>query len=86
MELEKNDKYIFPNNIENPKEKKIFLKKIINKENSDIFDCWNSFEKCLLDKNKGYGSCKKSKVYLYHEALIENKDNCKDSGRDFKDK
>ena len=80
------DKYIFPNNIEEKGEVEDFFEKIINKENSDIFDCCNSFEKCLLDKNKGYMiPAKKSKVYLYHEALIENKDNCKDSGRDFKD-
>lgn len=78
------DKYIFPNNVEVNGEVEDFFEKIINEENSDIFDCWNNFEKCLLDKNKGYMiPAKKSKIYLYHEVLLKEK--YKDPERDFKD-
>ena len=54
-----------------------------------IFECWDSFENCLTGKNKGYNiPAKKSKIYVYHEALHGDtnteKEKCKDKMRDFK--
>lgn len=85
------DKYVFPNNEDQEGEVEDFLENIINPKNLDIFDCWNLFENCLTVKDKGYKvPAKKSKIYLYHESLYGNtsseKNKCKDSGRDFKDK
>jgi hypothetical protein len=78
------DKYVFPNNKDAEGEVEDFLEKIINKNNSDIFECWDSFENCLNNKEKRYLiPAKKSKIYLYHEALL--KDKFKDPERDFKD-
>lgn len=78
------DKYIFPNNKVAEGEVEDFLEKIINKNNSDIFECWDKFENCITDKEKNYIiPAKKSKIYLYHEALL--KDKFKDPERDFKD-
>ena len=84
------DKFIFPNNKEDEGEVEDFFEKIINQKNSDIFNCWNEFEDCLTKKEKGYNiPAKKSKIYVYHEALHGNtkseKDKCKDKGRNFKD-
>ncbi len=84
------DKFIFPNNKEKEGEVEDFLEKVINPENADIFECWNSFEECLVKKEKGYNiPAKKSKIYLYHEVLHANtsagKEKCKDKGRNFKD-
>lgn len=78
------DKYIFPNNKDLQGEVEDFLEKIINQNNSDIFECWNGFENCLKNNEKGYLiPAKKSKIYLYHETLLKNK--YKDPERDFKD-
>ncbi|HEY6143626.1 MAG TPA: DUF3226 domain-containing protein [Flavobacterium sp.] len=87
----KYDKYIFPNNEDQKGEVEDFLENIINPKNSDIFDCWNLFENCLSTKDKRFNvPAKKSKIYLYHESLHGNssaeKNKCKDSGRDFKNK
>lgn len=84
------DKYIFPNNHDAVGEVEDFLQNIINPNNSDIFDCWNAFENCLSSKHKSFNvPAKKSKIYVYHEALhgdsSAEKEKCKDNGRDFKD-
>lgn len=83
------DKYIFPNN-KDEGEFEDFLEKIINTNNSSVFECWEGFENCLTAGYKNFNiPAKKSKIYLYHEVLhrntIKEKDKCKDSGRDFKD-
>jgi hypothetical protein len=85
---EKYDLFVFPNNKEEFGEVEDFLEQIINMENNDIFECWNGFEECLTKKNKGYNiPAKKSKIYLYHEALHgntnEEKNKCKDKERNF---
>ena len=46
------DKFIFPNDDKNEGELEDLLEKVINPKNSDIFECWNSLEKCLIDKEK----------------------------------
>lgn len=79
------DKYVFPNNSDDG-EVEDFFENIINKENSDIFDCWDQLEECIANKNKDYLiPAKKTKIYMYHEVLLSDKDKCKDAGRDFKD-
>lgn len=65
------------------------LENIINKEHSQIFECWNEFESCL-SKNKSLTiPAKKSKIYSYLECLHgitnQEKDKCKDPNRDFQD-
>ncbi len=84
------DKFIFPNNSKEEGEVEDFLEKVINPKNSDIFECWNSFEECITKKGKGYNiPAKKSKIYVYHEVLHENtsagKEKCKDKKRNFQD-
>lgn len=81
--------FVFPNNVEKTGEVEDFLEKIINPKNKDIFDCWDNFESCLKSKNQSYNlPAKKSKIYVYHEALHGNssseKEKCKDKSRDFK--
>lgn len=65
------------------------LENVINKQHSQIFDCWNEFENCL-SKNKSLTiPAKKSKIYSYLECLHgvtnQEKDKCKDPYRDFQD-
>ena len=79
------DKFIFPNNNEKEGEVEDLLENVINPKNSDIFECWNSFEDCLAKKDKNYNvPAKKSKIFLYLESLNQ-KNNCSDRNRDFQD-
>jgi len=86
------DLFLFPNNINNG-ELENLLETIIKIENKPIFDCWNSYETCLLS----YSSirekpltvpAKKSKIYTYIETLVGNshseKEKIKDKNRDFR--
>lgn len=82
----KYDTYIFPNNKDDG-EVEDFFQNIINKDNNGIFDCWDDLEGCILNKNENYLlPAKKTKIYLYHEVLLSDREKCKDANRDFKDK
>lgn len=65
------------------------LENVINKQHSQIFDCWNEFENCLSKDKSLTIPAKKSKIYSYLECLHgltnQEKDKCKDSYRDFQD-
>lgn len=65
------------------------LENIINKQHSQIFECWNEFENCLSKNNTLTIPAKKSKIYSYLECLHgvtnQEKDKCKDPNRDFQD-
>lgn len=84
----KYDAFVFPNNNEQTGEIEDFFENIIKQENKTIFDCWTDFENCLSKTKRFNIPAKKSKIYVYHEALHGNsnseKNKCKDSGRDFK--
>jgi hypothetical protein len=84
----KYDTFVFPDNNEQTGEIEDFFENIIKEENKTIFDCWADFENCLSKTERFNVPAKKSKIYVYHEALHGNsnseKNKCKDSGRDFK--
>jgi hypothetical protein len=65
------------------------LENVINKKHSQIFECWNEFEKCLSKDKSLTIPAKKSKIYSYLECLHgvtnQEKDKCKDPNRDFQD-
>ena len=51
------------------------LEKIINKENSELFICWNNYIECLESKKKGYTTPnQKAKIFAYLEALLDIKE------------
>jgi len=88
-----NDFFLFPNNKEDGALEDL-LENIINKTNEPIFDCWNELENCL----QGCASkkmqkpltipAKKSKIYVYLEALLgktkKEKEKIKDPNREYK--
>ncbi len=83
------DIFVLPNNQDSGTVEDL-LENVINKKHSQIFECWNEFEKCLSKKDESFTiPAKKSKIYSYLECLhgITNKekDKCKDSFRDFQD-
>jgi hypothetical protein len=85
----KYDIFVLPNNQDSGTVEDL-LQNVINKKHSQIFECWNEFEKCLSKKDELFTiPAKKSKIYSYLECLhgITNKekDKCKDSFRDFQD-
>lgn len=89
-EYDNYDLFVFPNNENETGEVEDFFQEIINPENKEIFECWTTFENCLRQKNPAFTiPAKKSKIYVYHEALYGDtnaeKDKCKDAGRDFTD-
>lgn len=52
------------------------LEKIINKDNSDIFNCWDNYIGCLESKQKGYTTPnQKAKIFAYLETLLDKKEN-----------
>ncbi len=64
------------------------LCEIINPNCSDIFACWNGYEECLNNKNKGYTTpATKTKVYGYLEALLgtakSDKEKIKEDKREY---
>jgi hypothetical protein len=65
------------------------LENVINKQHSQIFECWNEFENCLSKYKTLTIPAKKSKIYSYLECLHgvtnQEKDKCKDPNRDFQD-
>ncbi|MDR0566341.1 MAG: hypothetical protein LBG47_04790 [Prevotellaceae bacterium] len=84
--------FLFPNNQDDGALEDL-LEKIINPQNKPVFDCWQKFEDCLptktaCTKNPLTIPAKKSKIYAYMEVLHgesrAEKDNVKDSNRDFK--
>lgn len=82
------DYFIFPNNSDLEGTIENLLERIINDSHSGIFECWDSFEACVLNKSVNYSiPAKKSKIYLYLECLSPNtkngKESIKDKGRDY---
>ncbi|OAV68944.1 hypothetical protein Barb6XT_00727 [Bacteroidales bacterium Barb6XT] len=85
--------FLFPNN-QDTGDLECLLEKIINPQNTPIFDCWAGFENCLKTKTSCVKTpltipAKKSKIYAYMETLhgetdVE-KEKVKDPNRDFKD-
>ena len=67
--------FLFPNNL-NSGTLEDLLENIINPVNNPIFDCWDSYEKCLRTKSISGRSyplttpAKKTKIYGYLEALL----------------
>ncbi len=64
------------------------LEQIINPKNQAIFECWEKYEHCLKQHNKGLTTpAKKSKIYCYLETLVgisrSEKDKIKDHQRNF---
>jgi hypothetical protein len=86
--------FLFPNNQDDGALEDLF-ENIINTKNAPIFDCWNKFETCLQDSaSPKVGRdltipAKKSKIYVYLEALLgkskEEKKKIKDPFRNFDD-
>jgi len=91
--LQLNEIFLFPNNKDDGALEDL-LEDIINKTNEPIFDCWNELENCL----QGCASkkmqkpltipAKKSKIYVYLEALLgktkKEKEKIKDPNREYK--
>lgn len=68
--------FLFPNHSEKG-DLETLLEKIINPSNSEIFNCWNSYENCLATKENSNSDSKKfttparkTKIYAYLEALL----------------
>lgn len=85
--------FLFPDN-SLPGALEELLERIINPDNSPIFDCWQGYENCLSTKQiPGRESltlpAKKTKIYGYLEALLgENrseKEKIKERKRNYKD-
>jgi hypothetical protein len=89
--------FLFPNN-QGDGALECLLENIINKKNTPIFECWGKFEICLQehaskeiyqeDENKKLTTpAKKSKIYVYLEALLgktkEEKKRIKDPNREY---
>ncbi len=77
------DIFVLPNNQDSGTVEDL-LENVINKKHSQIFECWNEFEKCLSKDESLKIPAKKSKIYSYLECLNE-KDNCSDRNRNFQD-
>jgi len=85
--------FLWPNNNESG-DLETVLEKIINQKNSPIFDCWDTYEKCLSSKTiEGRAKpltipAKKTKIYGYLEALLgeskSQKEKIKERNRDYK--
>lgn len=92
--LQLNDIFLFPDNKDDGALEDL-LENIINQTNKPIFDCWDGFENCLKEcasekiKKKLTIPAKKSKIYVYLEALLgktkEEKERVKDPNRDYKE-
>jgi hypothetical protein len=86
--------FLFPNNQDDGALEDL-LENIINKDNASIFECWDKFEICLKDRaGQKTGKdltlpAKKSKIYVFLEALLgnsnEDKKKIKDPFRNFND-
>lgn len=51
------------------------LENIINKDNLELFECWNNYINCLDSKKKEYTTPnKKAKIFAYLEALLDKSD------------
>jgi hypothetical protein len=85
--------FLFPNNKDDGA-LEVLLENIINQTNEPIFDCWNKFEDCLqgcaskrIEKELTIPA-KKSKIYVYLEALLgktkEEKEKIKDPNREYR--
>ena len=72
------DIFLLPNN-QLPGEIEDLLEKIVRPEHKKIFDCFESYKKCLKGKNASYQPPNiKGKIYSYKQALgimEENKEN-----------
>ncbi len=79
----KYDIFVLPNNQDSGTVEDL-LENVINKKHSQIFECWNEFEKCISKDKSLKIPAKKSKIYSYLECLNE-KDNCSDRNRNFQD-
>jgi len=85
--------FLLPNNAEEG-DLETLLERIINGHNSQIFDCWEKYEYCLSEINiEGRVKpltipAKKSKIYSYIEALVDDsnaqKKLIKDPNRNYK--
>lgn len=75
--------FVLPNNQDSGTVEDL-LENVINKKHSQIFECWNEFEKCISKDKSLKIPAKKSKIYSYLECLNE-KDNCSDRNRNFQD-
>jgi hypothetical protein len=73
------------------------LQEIINPNNKEIFDCWQSYEECLSSKENAYLPNKKyttpankTKIYAYLEALLgsskKEKEKIKEKERNYLEK
>ena len=85
------DLFLFPDN-KSKGELEDLLEQIITEKNSDIFECWREYEKCLKTKSNSRLKpltipAKKSKIYCYIETLVgtsnSEKEKIKDRNRDF---
>lgn len=84
--------FLFPDNKSNGSLEDL-LEKCILERNQPIFDCWTGYEKCLQSKHiEGREKpltipAKKTKIYGYLEALLENtnteKEKIKERKRDY---
>jgi hypothetical protein len=82
--------FLFPNDKEDG-DLESLLSTIINKNNSSIMSCWNSFEECISSIGKGYTiPARKTKIYAYLEVLLgrtkKDKEMIKDQNRNFLNK
>jgi hypothetical protein len=84
--------FLFPNNQDDGALEEL-LENIIVNNNKPIFDCWDGYEQCLRSKTIAGRAkplttpAKKSKIYAYLSALLDNskkqQDLAKDPNRDY---
>ena len=65
----KHELFLFPDNSNNGN-LECLLEEIILPDKQDIFECFENYERCLEERNKGYQlPNQKAKIYSYKEAL-----------------